>query len=207
MVVINGVNTAMGRYPNTGFLTYQSHSGTTSITSSSLSGSPNWTGAELVVRTIRWILERQKITSQSGGKLTYSGSSDTPTDGYGFFIQNDARTLDAQNEWYYNPSTKKIRVYSTSAPTNVQVSTIDRLSYTNGYNYITFDNIDFEGANTSALENQNSKYITVQNCSFNFSGRYGIYINNQVSANESMTISNNAFNNNTENALSFRIFN
>src|SRR4026207_2310062 len=47
MVVVNGVNTAMGRYPNSGFLTYQSHVGNSSITSSGLSGTPNWTGAEL----------------------------------------------------------------------------------------------------------------------------------------------------------------
>src|SRR5665647_1176189 len=42
MVVVNGVNTAMGRYPNTGsYYHYQSHSGNTSITSSDLSGTPN----------------------------------------------------------------------------------------------------------------------------------------------------------------------
>ena len=40
MVVVNGVNTPMGRYPNSdaaksGYLPFQSHSGTTSITSSS----------------------------------------------------------------------------------------------------------------------------------------------------------------------------
>ncbi len=203
MVVINGVNTGMGRYPNTGFLAYQSHSGTSSITSSSLTGSPNWTGAEVVIRVIRWTLERDKITSQSGGKLTYSGSSATPTNGYGFFIQNDARTLDVQNEWYYNPSTKKLRIYSTSSPTNVKVTTIDRLVYTNGFDYVTFDNVDFEGANTTLLENRNSQHLVIQNCTFNFSGRYGLYIDNGNSQNESMTIDHNVFNNITENTMSF----
>ena len=75
MVVINGVNTPMGRYPNTGYLTYQSFSGKTSITSSSLSGSPNWTGAEAVIRKQRWIIDRNLITAQSGGTLTYKPSS------------------------------------------------------------------------------------------------------------------------------------
>src|ERR1035437_8834850 len=109
MVTINGVNTPMGRYPNTGYLTFQSHSGTTSITSSSLTGTPNWTGAALVVRTNQFILDRTIITSQSGGTLTYSPAlAYTPTDGFGYFIQNDSRTLDTANDWYYNPSTKKI---------------------------------------------------------------------------------------------------
>ena len=115
MVVINGVNTAMGRYPNTGYLTFQSHSGSASITSSSLNaGTTNWTGAEVVIKKNRGIIDRSLITSASGSTINYTtGSNNAAIDGFGFFIQNDARTLDRQNEWYYNPSTKKIRIYST----------------------------------------------------------------------------------------------
>jgi len=70
MVVVNGLNTAMGRYPNAdavngGYLTYQSHSGLTSITSSSLTGTPNWTGAEVVIRSTRWGLKNSTISSQT----------------------------------------------------------------------------------------------------------------------------------------------
>ena len=106
IIVINSVNVPMGRYPNSGYLTYQSHSGTSSITSSSLTGAPNWTGAELVSKKNRWILDRNVITTQSGSTLTYTSGSYialtnslnyTPTDGFGFFIQNDIRTLDVQN--------------------------------------------------------------------------------------------------------------
>src|SRR5664279_919094 len=75
MVVINGVNTPMGRYPSTGYLTFQSHMATTSITSSSLNGTPNWTGAEVVVRSSQWTLDRSKIISQSGGTLNMAASS------------------------------------------------------------------------------------------------------------------------------------
>src|SRR5678815_4651533 len=130
MVVIKGINTPMGRYPNTGYLTYQSFSGRTSITSSSLSVTPNWKGAEVVIRKQRWIIDRNPITAQSGGTLTYTSSSTyNGQAGYGFFIQNDSRTLDLQNEWYYSPSTKKIRVYSTTTPSSVQVATKDTLVY------------------------------------------------------------------------------
>ncbi len=203
IVVINGVNTPMGRYPNTGWLTYQSHSGTTSITSNQLSGSPNWTGAEVVTRIIRWILERDVIKSQSGGTLTFTGAGNTPTDGYGFFIQNDVRTLDAQNEWYYNPSTKKIRVYSTTTPTNVQVASVDEVILNSNASYITYDHVDFVGANSYLFENRNSKNVVVQNCSLKFAGKIAMYINSAVSSNESMTIDRNLFSDNNDNAMKF----
>src|SRR5665647_1052826 len=64
MVAINGVNKAMGRFPNTGYYTFQSHSGSTSITSSSLSGTPDWTGAELVIKDATWVLDRSFVSSQ-----------------------------------------------------------------------------------------------------------------------------------------------
>jgi len=207
-VLINGANTPMGRYPNasTGYLTYQSHSGTNSITSSSLNSAvSNWTGAEVVLRPFRWMLERDAITAQSGGTLTYAGSTSTPTDGYGFFIQNDSRTLDTTNEWYYNPSTKKIRIYNTVSPTNVQVSTIDELVL-NTSNYITFDHIDFTGANSYLFENRNGRNVIIQNCSLLFAGKTAIYSSNTTSSNDLVTIDNNIFSDNNENAIKFLSF-
>ena len=170
IVIVNGVNTAMGRYPNTGYFISQSHSGNSSITSSSLTGSTNWTGATIVLRVLRDLSDKGTITSQSGGTLNYSGNSYTPQDGYGFFIQNDARTLDVQNEWYYNPSTKKIRIYSTSTPTNVQVSTVDNLINNVNRTYISVDNIDFRGSNLSALYFTSAGNATITNCNISFAG-------------------------------------
>ena len=176
MVVINGVNTPMGRYPNSGYLPYQSYSGTTSITSSSLSGTPNWTGAEAVIRKQRYIIDRCPVTAQSGGTLTYIPSSAyTGQNNYGFFIQKDSRTLDLQNEWYYNPSTKKIRVYSSASPTNVQVATKDTLVAIITKNYITFDGVSFQGSNKDAFTVRSSANITIKNCSIDFSGQDAIW--------------------------------
>jgi len=72
MVVINGVNTAMGRYPNSGYMTFQSHNGENSITSNELSGAINWAGAEVVIRKERWVIEKSLINSQYGNTLNYS---------------------------------------------------------------------------------------------------------------------------------------
>src|SRR5450759_37267 len=67
IVSINGVNTAMGRYPNTGYLQYQTFSTNTTITSSSLNSAvTNWTGAEVVIKKKRWIIDRGTVTAHSG---------------------------------------------------------------------------------------------------------------------------------------------
>lgn len=178
IVVINGVNAAMGRYPNTGYFTYQSHSGTTSITTSSLTGTPNWSGAELVSKKNRWIIDRNVITSQSGGTLSYTSGSYialtnstnyAPTDGFGLFIQNDTRTLDTTNEWYYNPSTKKLSVYSTTTPANVQIATLDTLIVLPIYSHdYTFQNIIFTGCNDAVVNINSVSNLTFDSCTFQF---------------------------------------
>jgi len=184
MVVINGINTAMGRYPNAGaanggYLTYQAHSGLTSITSSNLTGTLNWTGAEVVVRTSRWALKSSTIISQSTSTLNYLSLGEEPINGFGFFIQKDLRTLDSQNEWYYNSTTKKICIYSSLYPTNVQISANENLAYIQG-NYITVENINFTGGNSRTIYVYNPigtcHHNIIQYCHISFSGSYGIYI-------------------------------
>ena len=100
MVAINNVPQALGRYPNAdaaggGYLSYESSSGSTSIMDNQLTTATNWVGAEVVVRKKLWVLDRGKVTAHSGGTLTFTniGSTYTATNDYGYFIQNDARTL------------------------------------------------------------------------------------------------------------------
>jgi len=204
MVTVNGINTAMGRYPNAdaangGYLTFQSHVGHTSITTSGLTGTPNWTGAEVVVRTSHWTINRDVITSQSLGTLNYVGMDGyEPQNGFGLFIQNDARTLDQQNEWYYNPSTKKIRIYSTSSPTNIKIASVDNLITVNG-NYITIDGIDLLGANLNAvysLTGGRSNCI-IQNCNLSLVGKNAILFRCNT-----LSIANNTISNSNDTGIS-----
>ncbi|MGE5394960.1 MAG: right-handed parallel beta-helix repeat-containing protein, partial [Candidatus Saccharibacteria bacterium] len=196
MVTINDVNVPMGRYPNTGYLTFQSHSGQNSITSSSLSGTPNWTGGEVVVRIFKYFLSRAPISSQSGGTLQLSKNLIyEPENGYGFFIQNNPQTLDVQNEWYYNPSTKKLRIYSATTPQNVKIATIQDL-VTMHASYITFDNLTLTGANNCGIYNYdaNTSYLNIQNSTISFSGNKGVQVWNEHFTMENSVISdsNNA---------------
>src|SRR6476469_2378122 len=132
-VAVNGLPKEMGRYPNSdaplkGYLYFESH-GTNSITDNELASSPDWTGAELVIRTKQWVIDLVKVTGQSGRTLKYSPSNTaTPRDNYGYFLQNDLRTLDRFGEWYYKPSNKNFYMYfGGSSPSNykVQVSAVN----------------------------------------------------------------------------------
>jgi len=224
VVTVNGVNTTMGRYPNTnatnsGYLMYQT-STKTSITSSDLTGTPNWTGAEVVERTKNYWYQKRIISSQSGGTINYTTTISSQTNNQGFFIQNDIRTLDQQNEWYYNPSTKKISIYSTLQPSNVKVSTVDDLlSIGHAVHDINIVGIDFIGANSHAIYRwpfgsaaQRAYRISVSNCNVTFSkigiairGKYITIDNNYVSDingngitvayNNHCTVTNNIVNN------------
>jgi hypothetical protein len=177
MVAVGNVPQALGRYPNSdaasgGYLSYESYSGSTSITDNQLTTATNWAGAEVVVRKKLWVLDRGKITAHSGGTLTFTntnGSSYTSTNGFGYFIQNDVRTLDKLGEWYYKTSTKYLQMYfGTASPSSysVKVSCIDTLLIISGKSYININNIAFEGANVYALHCSSGSYINIQNCDF-----------------------------------------
>ena len=177
MVTVDDVNTPIGRWPNTGFLFIDSHVSNSSITDSDLPSSPDWTGGEVVIRKNEYIWDRNKITDHSGSTLKYtSGSYYEAKDGYGYFFQNNINTLDQKGEWYYDGSTFYM-YFGTADPGDniVKVSSIDQLVSIQDKNYITIDNVAFEGANLYALQINNSDYVTVQNCSISFIGVDAIY--------------------------------
>jgi hypothetical protein len=145
MVTVNGVNTPIGRWPDTGYLSYESYSGTTSITDDQLNDTPNWTGAEVVIRKLHWIIDRNIITSHTTHTLNYTASSAyTGRENYGYFIQNDPKTLDSIGEWYFEPINKNMQMYfGTNTPDSslVKASTTNVLVSLVGKSYITFDNL------------------------------------------------------------------
>ena len=199
MVTVNGVQQAMGRYPNTtinkGYLTFESH-GTNSITDNQLTSTTNWTGAEVVVKSKRWILDRCIITSQVGSTINYSPAlTYNPYDNYGYFFQNDIRTLDLPNEWYYNSSTKKMNVYSL--PSKFNASTVDVLVTIRNQSNIIFDNLMFTGSNSKTFDLVSSQNIQVKNCDITFSGTDGIC----GSSTTNLVLVNNTITNTNNNAL------
>lgn len=197
LVSMNGKPQQIGRYPNAdapngGYLTYESFYGGSSITDNQLSSSPNWTGAEVVIRKQHYLIERSLITSHSGNTIYYTPTAtinpangpavaEQGTNGFGYFIQRDARTLDQLGEWYYNPSAKTLQMFFGGASpfsSSIQISTIDTLiNVKNNYN-INISGLSLLGANMAAVYAKDGGNITVQNCTVDQSGAKGMFIFN-----------------------------
>jgi parallel beta-helix repeat protein len=200
LVVINGVNYAMGRYPNEtaankGYLNFESH-GDNYIIDNQLTSVTNWKSAELVIRTTRWTIERLPITAHSRKQLNFGSSlRNGLTDGYGYFIQNHLKTLDKYGEWYYNPTTKKLSVYLgnvSTANVKVQVGTVNLLVEPKANNLV-LDNLTLTGANQYAIYNEwiNVRNLKIVNSQILFTGIDAIRLSQRLNfVLENCTISN-----------------
>lgn len=171
LVTISNVQYAPGRFPNTGWLKIDATNGQI-ITSTGLSGQPSLTGASVVIRMERYVMEKCVITSQSGNTISFNTTYGAHQ-GWGFFITNKLSTLDQFGEWYYSGG--MLKVFSgTSPPQNVIASTVNDLVVLNNKNQISFSNIDFRYANTRLVQMEDANSITFDNCKFTFSGTWGL---------------------------------
>lgn len=175
IISIGGTNYAKGRTPDSGYWTIASTNGSTTITDASHlnAASINWTGAEVVVRELMYQVNRHRITAASGNTITFDAGS-IPAN-WGYFIQNDVRACNQQNEWAYNSSSKKIVMYSAGTPVNVKIPTVEEAVNLGSKDYITFDNLNFQGYNTNGINTTSRTGIRVQNCAFSFIGVNAVY--------------------------------
>jgi parallel beta-helix repeat protein len=185
LLLLNNVLQQLGRYPNAnaankGYLTFESHNSYFSITDDELPGEPNWTGAQAVIRNTRWKLDRVPITSHSGNTINYNSfAKSSPLDNYGYFIQNDIKTLDQFGEWYFNPSSKKMNVFfggKNPLSYTIQTSTTSNLIHSDNYDNLVFDNLTVKGGDSHGFRINSSTNVTIQNCDVLFSGNTGISI-------------------------------
>lgn len=185
MLVVGGKNYPMGRYPNPddpekGYLIIDDHSGN-SISDDDFPGDRDWTGAELVIRSGPWVIDRVKITGHNSNRVNYNQSTSyTPEPGYGYFIQSDPKTLDQFGEWYFNDNNQRVQVYfGSESPLDfkVQAASVDILVEVHG-NHVVFDGLSFMGANkfTFFSEDFDSRDLRVQNCDITFSGVDAMYM-------------------------------
>lgn len=207
MVTVNGKNYEMGRYPNygvnstsleieKGWATMDAVSEElTWIQDNELAASPDWDHARLVVRCRRWQIDTAHINSHThdGTKSTINipapvfdanrarqeEAIEALVANYGYFIENHPATLDKHGEWYWNQGTKKLRIWLSSAPSNlvIKVATTNILIDFYEDSYITIENIRFEGANQHAIRFNKSTFNIIKNCEFQWHGDRGIEAN------------------------------
>lgn len=179
-VTLDGVLKGFGRYPNTGYLTYTSHTGNTSISGATVGTLPtSFVGGEVVIRKARFIMDRHKITGQTSSTITYTStnfygnnSNYAPDNGNGYFIQNHLAALDQEGEWCFDAATNRLYMHfgtGTPAGRTVKAATVSQLVPLNSTANVTFNNIDFEGGNTG-IQNNGTGNITFNNCNFRFQG-------------------------------------
>jgi parallel beta-helix repeat protein len=181
---INGKSQQMGRYPNAnssngGYLNIDSHSGQSALSSGDISTSVNFTGADAVIRTERWIIEKIRISSHSGKNISLSSQASYEIkNNYGFFIQNHLGTLDENGEWYYDKNSKKIYLYSSSDP-NSQKTVITERDYsitaTSCSNFI-IENLKLSSSLISDADLKYCRNFKLNNCSIVNAGNDGVYI-------------------------------
>ena len=163
----NGQRLRLGRWPNLdagngGYTFVDSHSaGSNQITDNEL---PNvdWSGAIVHIKNIRWSMLDRQVASSSNHILTLNQglscliSGWTTCAGWGYFINNHLSTLDQDGEWYYNPDSRRVYLYSSAgSPTDIEGSVIQEdaatlrhggimLSDGSATAYVTIDNIEIK---------------------------------------------------------------
>ena len=204
MVTIGETVQPMGRYPNAsglnnGYLKIRGH-GVNSITVDNLDGGPDWTGADLVIRKNRFILDRNVILSQQGNTLAYrNGSIYGPTDKFGYFIQNDIRTLDQAGEWYYDPKTRTMNMYfgSGQPPADIMASGADTLVTIRNKQYLVFTGLSFMGSNGNSFFLSDAANITISFCRIFYSSLDGVY----AIRSNNLTLSNLTIDHSSDNGI------
>lgn len=212
-LMINEILQPLGRYPNLedpnrGYLTITSHpaGSKTVFSDNTLSVSTKWTGAEAVMRTSHWTLDRRTIVSQSGQTIYLATDTQYEIkDQYGYFLQNHPATLDKEGEWCYIKSDNKIRVYLTQNPDTrvIQISQSDFGIEIESQSYLVIDGLMINGAKNSAISLNNVGYCTIKNCDFINSGTNALNIgrNFLFESSDSITVIGNTFENTQSNCI------
>jgi len=181
---INNDPQQIARYPNRygtangGYLTYSSYSGDTMIVSSTPL-SNIWTGAEVVIRIERYILQPNIVRYQAGAgdeeiHFTPSVPQTFTQVNFGLFFQNDTTALDLQGEWCYQNG--NVYLYSTIDPSSLVIS-VSKYNYAvncKSQNYITFQNLTVEDADSANVLVSMSGNVTIDSCTLTQAGFDGV---------------------------------
>jgi gliding motility-associated-like protein len=195
LVTLKGAIFRRGRYPRSSYLTYTAINANTSITGPTIPFTLAANRAQVVIKKNHYLIDKGTITRQSGGTLTYSGTSTAyPTVNFGFFVQNDLGCLTTVGDWMYDAATHRIYMYFGSAGPSgtVKASRYPILMNFSGQANVSVKNLAFEGANNQVMNGgPGNDNLKVLNCAINNSGEDGILFQST----NTVTISNNTINN------------
>lgn len=181
VVTVNGYYKEMGRYPNDdntsfgGGLSYEDHlsytdkngktqtNGIVDNELGSLSGSTNWSGAEIVLKTVQFEISHLGIQTHNGNSIlftdrTYQPVTSNTHGNYGYYITNDIKTLDKAFEWSYDDENGDVlnMHFGGANPINnsafvVKVSSLDTLVSASNKSYWGIRDIEIQGSNGNGI--------------------------------------------------------
>lgn len=182
---LNGQEQPIGRWPNKtapnqGYLPMKWTSGSTRLSSKAIPDPTIWKGADLMVRTNRWVIDWSPILSSNGDTMTIVPTSYDIDREFCFFVCNHPGTLDQNGEWCYDKETKKITLYSETDPANfvIEVSTVGELISVSKQGFITIENLVLRGALKNAILAERSENITIRHTDITNSGKNGVNFKN-----------------------------
>lgn len=214
MVTVDGSFQRVSREPegNTDYYNITGISGTGPVTFTSASTSTNnpnnftgaptsgLTGGQVVCRSQPWSLWVLTVTGQTTTTVTATplaatsgGTFEVPATGMGFFLQNAPVLCDNFGEWAYNGSTHLVTMYfgaEDPATHTIQAANTTALVTCSGHSFVTFDGLDFRGANNDNFDLPSSNHISIINGNISLAGIMGVFGNATTSAN---LIQNNTF--------------
>ena len=162
----------LGRFPNRdeandGYLIIRQGFGKNRFTGQGLSGTTSWEGAEAVVRSARWTLDRGTIRQQSGSTLTLAENTTYAIPkNFGFFIQNHPATLDQAGEWSYEADLHRITWFAHQAAPQRATLYAAYQPYVleiRGKKYIEVNDLTFRRARVSNVYLWGGEHITLNN--------------------------------------------
>ena len=184
-VFLDGVKQTLGRYPNAdatnaGYLTMDATYQNSQLTDTDLPNTPNWTGAEVVVRSSRWTLDHVPVASHQNGGIINFGQAVTyyTNAGYGYFFQNHLSTLDQEGEWYFDQTNKEIYLYTTTNPNTVVSEASIELEGldADGAHYVEISNLCFEGYLDANISLRDSDHLRFTQNEVRDGGEFGVFV-------------------------------
>jgi hypothetical protein len=184
-VTLNGNLTGMGRYPDTGYLTYTGLTSST-LTSSAITTLPySYLNGTVVIRDEFSNIDTVHINAVGSNTFTLATSpSIIGGRGNGFFMMNHPNTLLTTTRigsWYNKVSVDSVQVYfGSGGPSGqvVKIAVLDTGIYLNGLSNVTVENVDFDYFNQYNIFENGTTNILFDSCKAGHSGNNAVTANN-----------------------------
>lgn len=185
-LVVNNQQEEVAKYPDSGFLYVENGTTNTGFIDTDLAASPDYTGANVCVRTSLWTWESQQVSSHTGTSISFGGFTNQPVGGsdfnnYGYFFFGREDLITMPGEWAFNSGTV---YYMPSAGINTSTADIQGTVEYYGFiasgevHNIVISNIEFRNQYQSGIElaDELSSNVRIENCDFKNIVQYGVSV-------------------------------